>query len=178
MILTERLILKPSDPAFAGELVRYYTENAEYFAPYNPAYTPDYCTVERQEKLLENEICLVEKGRGRYYYMFLKDAPDRLSGIISFVRIRPLPYASTIFGYDLDHSLWGLGIATEGCRAAIEDVFANTDVHRIEARVSEDNSRSEKLLEKLGFTYEGIEYKSIFINGQFRDHKRYALLRP
>ena len=176
-IVTERLILRQTYTDLVPELTRYYVENLEYFAPYDPFAIPELCSEERRRNAVESEITKIRAGRGLYYYVFTKDDPSRLIGTISFVRIRPLPYSSTIFGYDLAHEAWGRGYMTESCRAALSFLFEHTSVNRIEARVSTGNSRSVNVLERLGFTFEGREYKSIFIDGEYRDHFRYSLLR-
>ena len=113
-----------------------------------------------------------------YYYFSLKEEPDKVIGSISFVRIRPEPYASVIFGYNLHEKYQGHGYCTEACKASIEHVLSIARIHRIESRVLTDNEKSVHVLERLGFFHEGFEKASILIGGEFRDHLRYAYLNP
>ena len=124
--------------------------------------------------MLEAEVKNMENRASAYYYYSRKEEPERIIGSISFVRIRKEPYASTIFGYNLDESCQGHGYCTEACRAAIREVLKFAHIHRIESRVLTDNPKSSAILERLGFVHEGIEYAGILINGEFRDHFRYA----
>ena len=63
------------------------------------------------------------------------------------------------------------------CRILIPIVMEHYTLHRMEARVSVNNERSVRLLERLGFENEGIEKQSIFVLGDFTDHYRFALLK-
>ncbi|MDR3448741.1 MAG: GNAT family protein, partial [Alphaproteobacteria bacterium] len=49
--------------------------------------------------------------------------------------------------------------------------------HRIEAACLEDNARSRGLLAKAGFQYEGRARGLLKINGVWRDHMVFAVLR-
>ena len=172
---TDRLYLKPSSEEFAGPVANYYLKNRECFECFESTRPDSYYTKEYQKRAMLSEISNMNAGRSMYYYMTLKEKPDRIIGSISFSNIRRAPYYSTIFGYDLHHDLWGRSLAYEACDAAIKAVFSDFNMHRIEARVSVDNERSIKLLERLGFIKEGMEFKSILLSGQFRDHFRYAI---
>ena len=171
---TERLILQTSDPSRAGALLTYYSENREFFEQHEPAWPEEYYTLEYQTRILEMEAANMQKKISAYYYFSRKEEPARIIGSISFVRIRKEPYASTIFGYNLHQEEQGHGYCTEACRAAMEEVLRFAHIHRIESRVLTDNPRSVAILERLGFMKEGMEYAGILINGQFRDHFRYA----
>ena len=171
---TERLIIQTSDPSLSEKLLNYYSENREFFEKHEPAWPEQYYTREYQRRILEMEVQNMEKRASAYYYYALKEEPERIIGSISFVRIRKEPYASTIFGYNLHEACQGHGYCTEACRAAIEDVLRFAHIHRIESRVLTDNQKSMNILERLGFVREGTEYAGILINGEFRDHFRYA----
>ena len=175
-IETPRLILQTSDVSLAPKLLNYYSKNRSFFEKYEPANDDDYYTLSYQTNVLEHEVANMERGISAYYYFFLKENPDHIIGSMSFVRFRGEPYANTIFGYDLDEEHQGHGYCTEACKAAIENVKTYHNVHRFEARVQVDNKKSIKLLERLDFWYEGIERKSILLQGEFKDHFRYALL--
>ena len=175
---TERLILQTSDLSLDEKLLRYYSENRDFFSKHEPEWPEQYYTLEYQRRTLEMEVQNMERRASAYYYYFLKEDPERVIGSISFVRIRREPYASTIFGYNLHEAFQGHGYCTEACRAAIQDVLRFAHIHRIESRVLTDNDRSIHILKNLGFVYEGMEYEGILIAGSFRDHYRYAYINP
>lgn len=80
-------------------------------------------------------------------------------------------------GYWLGEPYWGKGIITEAIRLKCDQVFDQTDVNRIFAKVFDYNIGSMKVLEKNGFTKEGVGREAVFKNGVFCDEHNYALLR-
>jgi ribosomal-protein-alanine N-acetyltransferase len=176
IIETERLIIKTSDVVFADQLLDYYSSNRKFFDKYEPVHIDKYYTLDFQQKALQFEMNNIEKGTAEYYYVYLKEEPDKIIGSLSYCNIRRHPYFSTIFGYNLDENYQGHGYATESCKATMEDVLEHHNIHRIEARVLTDNQKSINILERLGFKKEGYEYSSIYIRNGFRDHYRYAYI--
>lgn len=55
-------------------------------------------------------------------------------------------------GYTLSKKYWGKGIATEVSRALVKYCFLNTEGNEIVAVTDLDNTGSQKVLEKAGFT--------------------------
>jgi ribosomal-protein-alanine N-acetyltransferase len=58
----------------------------------------------------------------------------------------------------------------------IRIAFDGMGLHRIEANIIPRNVRSRRVVEKLGFTLEGMSRKYLRINGVWEDHLHYALL--
>ena len=175
-IITERLIVRPSDVSMAEALADYYARNREFFSNYEPKFIDVFYTADYQHKALENEMKNMENASSLYYYFYLKEDPEKIIGTISFSRLRKEPYRSTVFGYNLDEKYQGHGYCTEACKASIEHVLENYNIHRIDARAMVTNEKSQKVLERLGFEREGIERASIRIGGEFRDHYRYGYI--
>ncbi|MCR4715850.1 MAG: GNAT family N-acetyltransferase [Lachnospiraceae bacterium] len=173
---SDRLVIKMSDVSFTDALVKYYSDNRKFFSHAEPERPDSYFTHDTINRVLEQEMHNIENSISYYYYFASKENPDVIIGSMSFVRIRKMPYYSCIFGYDLDEHMQGHGYATEACAAAIKHILSVQDIHRLEARVRTDNERSIKLLERLGFLFEGDEFKSIYLEGEFRDHYRYAYI--
>ncbi len=80
-------------------------------------------------------------------------------------------------GYFIDQGRQGQGYATEALRAAVDWVFNETPVHRVEADISPGNTASCRVVEKLGFRYEGQLRKNFFFKEQWLDSLEYSLLR-
>ena len=59
-------------------------------------------------------------------------------------------------GYVLSQDFWNNGLASEAVKEILKFGFENLDLNRIEARCNKSNVASSKLLEKLGFTFEGV----------------------
>lgn len=83
----------------------------------------------------------------------------------------------TEVGYWLAPPFHNRGIGTRSVRLALETAFNLTDVHRIEAKIQPDNRASIRLVEKLGFQFEGLEREGVRFDSGYRDHRIYSLLR-
>jgi ribosomal-protein-alanine N-acetyltransferase len=107
----------------------------------------------------------------------LKDDPAWVIGMCGYnYWIRKDERAS--IGYDLAQSHWGRGIMTEALRAIIRFGFDHMKLHRVEADVSADNPASMRVLEKLGFKFEGRLREQYWDWGDYHDLLLYALLQP
>lgn len=173
---TKRLYLQVENESIAKKVLQFYIENRDYFDPFEPTRPDTFYTLDYQAASLQCEHSETIKGKSLRYYIYPKAAPDILIGTINFFRMRPLPFSCATLGYKFHHDYWGNGYATEACQAAIGIIFSDYHIHRIEARVSPDNLPSIHVLERLGFSYEGLEYKSVQVQGVFQDHLRYSLL--
>jgi ribosomal-protein-alanine N-acetyltransferase len=80
-------------------------------------------------------------------------------------------------GFDLSPNCWGQGYMTEALRVVIPNGFACMGLNRIEALVYTSNTRSTKLLQKLGFQIEGTLRDYYYLNAMYHDHYLLALLR-
>ena len=80
-------------------------------------------------------------------------------------------------GYWLAESFWGRGLAAEACRAAVGYAFTALAPERMQARVIAGNDASRRVLEKLGFRYEGTMRSSLYRRGAIEDVLMYAVLR-
>lgn len=80
-------------------------------------------------------------------------------------------------GFTLAPEHRGRGYATEAVGVLLEHLFApGSPVHRVEARLDPRNTRSAALLERLGFTLEGVLREAYWDAGEWVDDAIYALL--
>jgi ribosomal-protein-serine acetyltransferase len=81
-------------------------------------------------------------------------------------------------GYWVDEAVEGTGIARASVGALVAHLSGRGDLGRLQARTAVDNARSRALLERLGFTFEGVLRSSQRINGGRADMAMYGLLPP
>lgn len=177
-LTTKRLKLQVCDSQYAEEILQFYTKNAQLFDTYEPTRPANFYTFAYQKAAANYEFNEIVKGKTLRYYVFLNENPSVIIGSINFSRLEHGPFSKASIGYKFDADYQRKGYAFEACQAAIPVLFQNYNIHRLEARVSPENVPSIHLLEKLEFQFEGIEYKSVEINGSFTDHYRYSLLSP
>jgi ribosomal-protein-alanine N-acetyltransferase len=80
-------------------------------------------------------------------------------------------------GYWLGEEFWGKGIATAALRAVTDYAFANFDICRLFASVFEWNPASCRVLEKAGYSCEGVMKRSAVKDGKTIDQFLYAITR-
>ena len=79
-------------------------------------------------------------------------------------------------GYSITAAEQGKGYATEAVGAVIGALFNEGKLHRISAGIDPENVASRRLLERLGFRYEGRSVRSVLVRGSWVDDDRFALL--
>lgn len=81
-------------------------------------------------------------------------------------------------GYSLDENFWGMGIMTEAARAVMAYGFNDLKLGVISITTGIENKRSQRVIEKLGFIYEGTErYAYKIFDGSVRDVLVYSFLK-
>ncbi|NMI04910.1 GNAT family N-acetyltransferase [Paenibacillus sp. SZ31] len=78
---------------------------------------------------------------------------EQVIGITSFQHWNDQNGTAQI-GYILNRSCWGMGVATEAVERLLQFGFADLHLWRVEARCYEANVSSERVLSKIGMSYE------------------------
>ncbi len=84
--------------------------------------------------------------------------------------------ALAIIGYSMSPAHQGRGYATEAAGALVDRLFDRLHVHRVAATLDPANVSSARVLERLGFRYEGRGVKAAYVRGEWADDDRYAIL--
>ena len=71
------------------------------------------------------------------------------------LRLLPELRGETELLYMLDSEVWGRGLATEGCAAALEAAFGPLGLRRVIALARSENAASIAVMRKLGMRFEG-----------------------
>jgi RimJ/RimL family protein N-acetyltransferase len=79
-------------------------------------------------------------------------------------------------GYWLGKKRWGEGLMTEAVRLILNFGFGKLRLHRIYAKLFEENTGSATVLEKCGFTLEGRMREARYRYGKWHDALRYGIL--
>lgn len=79
-------------------------------------------------------------------------------------------------GYWIIPEQWDNGFGTEATELMVQYAFDQLRLHKVTARVFDFNHASQRLLETIGFSEEGIQREQVFINGEYHDTYWYGLL--
>ncbi|HUU05833.1 MAG TPA: GNAT family N-acetyltransferase [Patescibacteria group bacterium] len=173
---TERLLLKVLDRTYAEPVLDYFKRNREFLQEWETARDDAFYTNAGQEKQLANDLKRFREGSLLRLWIFKKDDAARIIGSVAFANIVRGAFLSCHLGYRLDALELNRGFAGEAVRRGIDTVFADYQLHRIEANIMPRNKRSLRVVEKLGFYNEGLATKYLKINGNWEDHIHMVLL--
>ncbi len=101
----------------------------------------------------------------------------RAAGSIALCRGSDVYQKTAELGYWLAEDYWGRGIMTQAVRQLCREGFSRWDIQRIHAEPFAHNAGSRRVLEKAGFSLEGVMRRGVFKRGQVCDFCMYALLR-
>lgn len=121
---------------------------------------------------------LVERCRRPSNSSFLvaTAAGEDLVGAINIDNIVRGYFQSAYLGYYAFVPHAGKGLMRDGLIQAIGHAFNELNLHRLEANIQPQNTRSIRLVEGLGFRLEGYSPKYLKVSGRWRDHERWAVL--
>ncbi len=128
-------------------------------------------TLEDAKKFINN---LGKHPAAQVWGVFLEQT---LLGAVGIFRKNDVMKYSAEIGYWLGEEYWNQGICTQMLMECIPSIFLSTDLERIYAIVFQKNHASVKVLEKVGFTYEGNLRKAIHKNGEFQNASVWSILR-
>ncbi|MFF0264648.1 GNAT family N-acetyltransferase [Kribbella sp. NPDC004536] len=78
-------------------------------------------------------------------------------------------------GYWVDEQYAGRGIVPTAVAMAADHCWFTLGLHRIEVAIRPENKASLRVVEKLGFRFEGERPRFLHIDGDWRDHRIFAL---
>ncbi len=84
---------------------------------------------------------------------------------------------NTCIGYLLTTEERGKGFGSEAVQIMVDYLFLHKDIVRIQAETHPDNWASQRVLEKAGFSKEGLLRQSFFSRGVYRDTAMWSILR-
>jgi diamine N-acetyltransferase len=70
----------------------------------------------------------------------------------------------------------GTGMAVIATKELLRYAFEDLKLHKVYLSVIEENICAQKMYEKCGFKYEGLDIDSVKINGKYKNHKWYGVI--
>jgi [ribosomal protein S5]-alanine N-acetyltransferase len=103
-------------------------------------------------------------------------ADGAVMGAITLSQIFYGPLQSAYMGYYIGAAYAGQGYMAEAVGLAFDHAFGALRLHRVEANIQPGNQASLALVRRLGLAHEGFSRRYLFIDGDWRDHERFAML--
>ena len=79
-------------------------------------------------------------------------------------------------GYWIRSTETGRGFGTEAAAVATAIGFEELNLHKVVLRIAVGNIGSERIAERLGFTYEGVLRDEVKVGGRWLDHTSWSML--
>ena len=108
---------------------------------------------------------------------FVMEYDGEIAGQLNVWGIARGSLSSGTIGYWVSERFAGRGITPVSVALATDICFTDLRLHRMEICIRPENRASLRVVEKLGFRYEGLRRRFIHIDGDWRDHYAFALVR-
>ena len=182
-LTTERLTVRLARPGMEVRMARFLNENFEgHLDRWSPPATTSFFTEAFWRERLAIAVEEYHAGRSARFVLQARAAaaaPEApILGTCNYTNVVRGPFLACNLGYQVARSHQGLGLMSEALRATNAFVFGEMKLHRIMANYRPENTRSGRLLERLGFAREGLARDYLFIDGAWRDHVLTALANP
>ncbi len=166
-----RLITLDDAPVLA-ELVR---TDRDFLAPYEPPRTEDHFTDEGQLASARDALERCEQGT-TLPHVILDDSGDVVGRVTLNGIVRAPSFLSCSVGYWVASAANGRGHATAAVREIVRVAFEELELHRVQAETLLDNVRSQRVLERNGFTRYGMAPRYLNVGGRWQDNLMYQVL--
>ncbi len=118
---------------------------------------------------------LQQNARAGLGLPFVIEYEGQLAGQLNVSSIAYGSLSSATIGYWVSERFAGKGVTPTAVALATDHCFFSLGLHRMEICIRPENEPSLRVVEKLGFRYEGLRRRYIHINGDWRDHFCFAL---
>lgn len=166
--------LRNLTPADAQELLEYYNKNKKHLEPFEPAKDGEFYTIESQRKLLNRSYREFLNGVTVELGIFKE---KKLIGKMKLSRILYGSFKNGMLGYSIDEEEQGKGYMKESVKLFLKYAFDECELHRVEASALIENEKSRAVLAGCGFKMIGINEKYLLINGKWKDHATYYIIK-
>jgi ribosomal-protein-alanine N-acetyltransferase len=118
---------------------------------------------------------LLANARAGFGLPFIIEHEGAIAGQLNVSSMTYGSLSSATIGYWVSERFAGKGLTPAAVALATDHCFFTLGLHRMEICIRPENGPSLRVVEKLGFRYEGLRRRYIHINGDWQDHLCFAL---
>lgn len=118
---------------------------------------------------------LQQNARAGLGLPFVIELDGHLAGQLNVSNMAYGSLSTATIGYWVSERFAGRNATPTAVALATDHCFFTVGLHRMEICIRPENEPSLRVVEKLGFRYEGLRRRYIHINGDWRDHFCFAL---
>lgn len=172
IIETNRLILRPFNIDDAEDMFNNWAsnDNVTKFLTW-----PSHSSVEITKDVLKQWTETYSDLKTYHWAIMLKDI-NQVIGDISVVKMDE-ECLTVELGWCMSEKYWGQGIMPEAAKAVCDFLFDEVGFNRIAALHDSNNSKSGRVMQKIGMKYEGTKRQASKNNQGICDIVLYAILK-
>lgn len=167
------LVLRPLASSDAAEWADVRRRNIDWLTPWDATNPPESIDVAPSFRGMVRRLRADAKA-GRSIALAIV-VHGRFVGQVTLGGITWGSLRSAYIGYWIDQAYAGRGYMPRAVALMCDYAFFTLRLHRIEINIRPENAASLRVVEKLGFRYEGLRRRYLHINHEWRDHLTYAL---
>jgi len=132
-------------------------------------------SIDQMKKRFESRI---SEGLGDWTGFILYHIKDKKPiGEVGLSRINWINGWANAYANIGEMEYWNKNIATEATQLLLKYAFEELNLNKVSGSVVAENIGSWTVAEKIGFKYEGTLKDAKYIDGKYRDEKRYGYLK-
>lgn len=176
LILGQGVYLRMPQPGDYSAWAGLREDSRNFLTPWEPTWGQDDLTRPAYRRRLRRYMREIREDHAYPFFIF-REQDEALVGGCTLSGVQRGVQQSCALGYWAGEKYAGRGYVTAAVRALIPYVFEELKLHRLQAACLPENERSRAVLRKCGFTEEGHARGYLRINGVWRDHIVFAILR-
>ena len=147
----------------------------DYLTPWEPIWPSDDLTRSGFRRRLRRYAEDIAADRS-YPFIVFRESDGAMIGGMTLANVRRGIVQAGTIGYWVGQPHAHRGYMTAALRVLLPSLFGELNLHRIEAACIPSNAPSIRVLEKCGFSREGLARRYLCINGVWQDHLLFGLL--
>lgn len=176
VIKGEGVSLRPPLPEDYAEWTSLRGRSRNFLVPWEPSWAEEDLSASSYRRRLRRYSREARYDRGYAFFVF-RDEDGALVGGCTLSHVQRGVQQCCTLGYWAGEPYAGHGYIKRAVRAIIPFVFDELNLHRLQAACVPENEPSKAVLRGCGFQDEGFMRDYVRINGRWRDHLVFAILR-
>ncbi|WP_199584229.1 GNAT family N-acetyltransferase [Blastococcus sp. TF02A-30] len=160
----------------AVEWSRLRIANEDWLRPWEPTTSQAWAVRHSPQAYRAMRRAIARRARVGTSVPFAIRVEGRLAGQVTVDNVVRGALRAGFLGYWIDREVAGRGMASLAVALVCDHAFGAVGLHRLQADIRPENARSQRLVERLGFTREGLLRRYLDIDGDWRDHQAWSLL--
>lgn len=169
------MLLRPLAASDASAWAEVRRRNADWLAPWDATNPPE--SIDTPPTFRGMVRRLRADAKAGQSIALAVTVHERFVGQVTLGGITWGSLRSAYIGYWIDRAYAGRGYTPRAVAMIADHGFSALHLHRIEINIRPENAASIRVVEKLGFRYEGLRRAYLHIDHEWRDHLSFALCR-